>query len=68
MCTVKIKKILQNSNGISMKGKWIRKNTVNTSHGAENMQFFEINHAGSIAAHWKYDSIPEKVHLSILHH
>ena len=26
-------------------------NTKNTCHGAGNVQFFEINHAGSIAAH-----------------
>ena len=42
------------------------KNAENSNHSAGNMQFFEINHAGSIAAHWKYDSITEKVHLSIL--
>ena len=39
-------------------------NDENTSTG--NMPFFEINHAVSIAAHLKYDSITEKVHLSIL--
>ena len=27
------------------------KNTENSCHGTENMPFFEINHAGSIAAH-----------------
>ena len=42
------------------------KNTESTCHSAGNMQFFEINHAGSYAAHWKYDSITEKLHLSIL--
>ena len=31
--------------------------TKNICHGAGNMPFFEINPAGSIAAHWKYDSI-----------
>ena len=30
------------------------------------MQFFEINHSGSIAAHRKYDSLTEKVHQFIL--
>ena len=42
------------------------KNTDNTCHSAGNMQFFEINYAGSIAAHWKYDSVTGNVHLSIL--
>ena len=42
------------------------KNNENPFHGAGNMPFFEINHADSIAAHWKYDSIAEKLHLSIL--
>ena len=32
---------------------------------AGNMPFIEINHADSIAAHWKYDLINENVHLSI---
>ena len=42
------------------------KNTENSCHGAGNMPFFKTNHVGSIAAHWKYDLITEKVHLSIL--
>ena len=42
------------------------KNTENSCHGTGNMQFFEINHAGSNVAHWKYDSITENVHLFIL--
>ena len=42
------------------------KNTENACHSAGNMPFFEINHADSIAALWKYDSITEKEHLSIL--
>ena len=40
--------------------------TENSCHDAGNMPLFEINHAGSIAAHWKYDSITEKVHLVML--
>ena len=43
-------------------------NTENSCHGAGNMTFFEINHAGSIVAHWKYYYITEHVHLSILQH
>ena len=39
------------------------KNNKNSCHDAENMPLFEINHTGSIAAHWKYDSITEKVYL-----
>ena len=37
------------------------KNAEKTCLGAGNMSFFEINHAGIIDTHWKYDSITEKV-------
>ena len=46
--------------------KMNHKNTENSCHVAGNMPFFEINRAGSIAVLWKFDSITEKVHLSIL--
>ena len=43
------------------------KNTENSCHGAGNMSFFEVNHAGSIAAHWKYDySKRAPIHIAIL--
>ena len=42
------------------------KKTENSCHDAGNMPYFETNHAGSIVAHSKYDSIIENVHLSIL--
>ena len=38
----------------------------NSWHSAGNMLFFKTNHAGSIAAHQKYDSLTEKVHQIIL--
>ena len=41
------------------------KNTENSCHGTGSMPFFKINHVGSINEHWKYDSITEKLHLSI---
>ena len=42
------------------------KNNENLCLGPGNMPSFEINHVGSIAALWKYDSIIEKVHMFIL--
>ena len=36
---------------IQYEKKMNHKNTKNSCHGAGNMPFFEINHAGSIVAH-----------------